>query len=158
MLTDLERRMLKSVVGLAVKTAGGQENAVNVNSRIGRAAAFSDYANPLLEDRHCPIDVAVELDQFNPEPLVLRAMARLTGHVLVALPEVAGSASPLGRVTGRALKEVGEVFSTLGRQLDDGVLTAVEDRRLERELDEAIEALVMLKLQARAVVEQGGRA
>lgn len=45
MLTDLERRALKSVVGHAVKTAGGQENCVNVTTRIQRAAAFSDYAN-----------------------------------------------------------------------------------------------------------------
>jgi hypothetical protein len=77
MLDDLERRALKSVVGHAVKLAGGQDNAVNVNSRIGRAAAFSDYANHALTDRHCPIDVAIEIDQFNAEPLILKTMARL---------------------------------------------------------------------------------
>ena len=157
MLTELERRALKSVVGLAVKTAGGQENAVNVTTRIHRAAAFSDYANVALEDRHCPIDVAVELDQFNAEPVILKAMARLAGHVLVKLPAATSSDQPLARISGRAMKEVADVFATLGQQLEDAVLTSVEGPLLDREIDEAVEMLLTLKLQARALIERGGR-
>jgi hypothetical protein len=157
MLSDLERRALKNVVGHAVKLAGGQENAVNVTSRISRAAAFSDYANAALEDRHCPIDVAIELDQFNVEPLILKTMARMTGQALIPLPRITASDTPLGRITGEAMKEVSDVFGTLGRQLEDGTLSAIEGPFLEREIDEAVEKLLALKLQARAVVERGSR-
>jgi hypothetical protein len=156
-LTDLERRALKAVVGLAVKSAGGQENAVNVTSRISRPAAFSDYANAAIEDRHCPIDVAVELDQFNAEPVILKAMARMAGHALVRLPAIAATDAPLARVSGRAMKEVADVFATLGRQLDDGVLDRAEGPQFDREVDEAVEMLLALQLQARAVIERGGR-
>lgn len=157
MLTDLERKALKGVVKLAVKEAGGQENAINVTTRITRAAAFSDYANPDLGDRHMPIDVAVELDQFNNKPTILSAMARMAGHVVVRLPEVVNANSALGRVTAEALKEVSDVFSTLGGQLADGVLTKVEGPYLESEIDQAIEKLLALKLQARAVMDGGGK-
>ena len=157
MLTELERRALKSVVGLAVKTAGGQENAVNVTSRISRHVAFSEYANPEIGDRHCPIDVAVELDQFNATPLILKAMARMTGHELIALPRVVGDDSPLGQISGAALKEVGEVFATLGKQLEDGKISRLEDQALNREIDEAVEKLLTLKLVAHAMVERKAR-
>ncbi len=157
MLSDLERKALKNIVGHAVKLAGGQENAVNVTSRISRAAAFSDYANLALDDRHCPIDVAVELDQFNPEPLILRTMARLAGQALIPLPRISTSDSPLGRVTGEAMKEVADVFATLGRALDDGTFTQKEEQRLEGEIDEAVEKLLTLKIQARAVADRGSR-
>jgi hypothetical protein len=64
---------------------------------------------------------------------------------------------PLGRITGEAMKEVSEVFSTLGRQLEDGTLSRIEGPQLEREIDEAVETLLALKLQARAVVERGNK-
>lgn len=157
MLSEIERRTLKTVVGHAVKTAGGQENAVNVNSRINRPAAFSDYANAALEDRHCPIDVAVELDQFNPEPLILKAMARLAGHAVVRLPAPTSSDMPLGRITGLAMKEIADVFGTLGTQLEDGTLTSAEGPLLSKEIDEAVEMLLTLKVQAQAIAARGGK-
>jgi hypothetical protein len=57
------------------------------------------------------------------------------------------------RGPAEALKEVGDVFSTLGEQLSDGTFTAVEDKHLGREIDEAIIKLLQLKAQAHAVVE-----
>lgn len=156
MLDELDRRLLKEVVGLAVRTAGGQENAVNVTTRINRPAAFSDYANKDLDNRQCPIDVALELDQFNPEPLILRTMARMAGHALVQLPRVAGGRLRLDRIVGQAMKETADVFARYGQMLDDGVLDAVEGPQFDREIDEAIEKLLALKLQARAVIDNKG--
>lgn len=82
-------------------------------------------------------------------------LARLVGCVLVKLPDVALSGSKLGRLTGQAMKETAEVFSTLGDALDDGKLSAKELAKLESEIDEAQERLEMLRHQARAEVAGG---
>lgn len=148
-MRPLFRTELKGVVKLAVVEAGGQENCANVSGRIRRAAAFSDYANPALDDRHIPLDVAVELDAFNGNGRILRAAAGLIGCVLVRLPEIALSGSRLGRVTAQAMKECAEVFSTLADVLDDGKVTSAELVDFEKEVDEAVGKLLRLKLQMR---------
>lgn len=154
MLSAMFRREIKGVVKLAVVEAGGQENCANVSTRIRRAAAFSDYANPALDDRHIPLDVAIELDAFNGNGRILRAAARCLGFVLVRLPEVALTGTRLGRITAQAMKECSDVFSRLGEALDDGEITPIELAQIDREIDEAVVKLVRLKMQARA--EAGG--
>ncbi|MET3925576.1 phage regulatory CII family protein [Devosia sp. 2618] len=154
-LTSMFRRELKGVVKLAVVEAGGQENCANVSGRIVRAAAFSDYANPVVDDRHIPLDVAVELDAFNGNGRIIKAAARMLGFVLVRLPEVINSGTKLGRVTAQAMKECADVFSRLGEVLDDGVITEDELPDFEREVEEAIVKLLALKMQARAEVVHG---
>jgi len=154
MIGPLFRRELKGVVKLAVVEAGGQENCANVSGRIRRAAAFSDYANPALEDRHIPLDVAVELDAFNGNGRILGAAAALIGFVLARLPEVALGESRLGKVTARAMKECAEVFSHLATMLEDERVVASELPAFEKEVDEAIAKLMRLKLQARAEAER----
>lgn len=153
MIGPMFRTELKGVVKLAVVEAGGQENCANVSGRIRRAAAFSDYANPAIEERHIPLDVAVELDAFNGNGRILRAAAALLGFVLVRLPEVAHGSSRLGRVTAQAMKECGDVFSRLGAVLEDEKISATELPEVEREVDEAIAKLMRLKLQVRTEME-----
>ncbi len=152
MLSHMFRTELKGVVKLAVVEAGGQENCANVSTRIKRAAAFSDYANPGIEDRHLPIDVALELDGFNGNGRIVGAMARALGFVTVRLPQVARSGTRLGRLTGQAMKETSDVFATLGDALDDHELSVAELANLETQIDEAQAKLEMLRLQARAEV------
>lgn len=154
-ITPLFRASLKGVVKLAVVEAGGQENCANVSGRIRRAAAFSDYANPALEDRHIPLDVAVELDSFNGNGRILSAAAALIGFVLVRLPDVALGESRLGKVTARAMKECADVFSHLAGMLEDDKVTTDELPAFEQEVDEAIAKLMRLKLQARAEAGRG---
>lgn len=154
-MNPLFRRELKGVVKLAVVEAGGQENCANISSRIRRPAAFSDYANLAVEERHIPLDVAVELDAFNGNGRLIRAAAGLLGFVLVRLPEVARGVTHLGRVTAQAMKECSDVFSRLAEALDDGHIDDAEMAGLEREIDEAIEKLVKLKMQVRAEAGEG---
>lgn len=149
-MNPLFRTELKGVVRLAVVEAGGQENCANVSGRIKRAAAFSDYANPSLDDRHIPLDVAVELDAFNGNGRILRAAAALLGFVLVRLPEVGSAFDKLGRISAQAMKECAEVFTHLAQVLDDGEVKPEELPEFEREVDEAIAKLIRLKLQMRA--------
>jgi hypothetical protein len=150
MLSAMFRRELKGVVKLAVVEAGGQENCANVSGRIHRPAAFSDYANPAIDERHIPLDVAVELDAFNGNGRIIGAAARALGYVLVQLPEIAKAGSRLGRVTAQAMKECADVFAQLGTVLEDDRITRAEVVTVEREIDEAIVRLVRLKLQVRA--------
>ncbi len=149
-MNPLFRTELKGVVKLAVVEAGGQENCANVSGRIRRAAAFSDYANAALDDRHIPLDVAVEIDAFNGNGRILKAAAALLGFVLFRLPEVALNGASLGKLTGKAMKECADVFSRLGDMMDDDRITHCELPGFEREVDEAIAKLVRLKMQVRA--------
>lgn len=150
MLKSMFRTELKGVVKLAVVEAGGQENCANVSSRIKRAAAFSDYANPAHDDRHIPLDVALELDAFNGNGRILKAAVAMLGFVMVRLPDVMLSGSKLGRVTAQAMKECSDVFSDMGEMLEDGKVTPRELAVFERDADEAIAMLARLKLQVRA--------
>lgn len=146
---DLDfRRGLKRVVKLAVHR-GGQEALASVSGRIRRAAAFSDYGNEDIPDRHMPIDVAVEVDLYNGRPLILTAMAKLLGCIVVSMPNVVLTGTKLGRLTGEAMRETGEVFSELGDILDDGKVTSDEVPGFENHVDDAIAKLVALKLQVR---------
>lgn len=156
MLSLTFRRELKGVVKMAIADAGGQENCANVSGRIKRHVAFSEYANLSLDDRHIPLDVAVEVDAFNGNGRIIGAAARMLGFVLVKLPHVAVSGSRLGRVTAQAMKETSEVFSTLGDALEDDVLSPPELADLEGHIDDAIVKLVKLKMQARLEVSGEG--
>lgn len=150
MLTDLERRNLKARVGMAVKLAGGQDNAANVSARIDRPATFSDYANPSVGNRHVPIDVAVEIDQFNGQPLIVGAAARMLGYELVHLPGTSRSMTALAL----SIKEGAEAIAAISEMIDEGARTPGPDReRIVREIDEAVRAF----LEARArVLDMGG--
>lgn len=153
MIAPMFRTVLKGVVKLAVVEAGGQENCANVSGRIKRAAAFSDYANPALEDRHIPLDVALELDAFNGNGRILKAAVAMLGYVMVRLPDVALGGSKLGRVTAQAMKECADVFSDMGQMLEDGKITPAELAVFEKDADEAIAMIMRLKLQVRAEME-----
>lgn len=146
------RRWLKKIVKGSVRKAG-QEALASISTRIQRAAAFSDYGNTELPDRHMPIDVAIEVDAYNGDQRIIEAMARLLGCIVVKLPASSLLGSKLGKLTGDAMREVGDVFSKLGEILDDRKITLAELGEFEREADEAIARIVALKLQVKAETE-----
>lgn len=154
-MSHLLRTRLKGVVRLAVTEAGGQENCANVSSRIRRAAAFSDYANPALDDRHIPLDVAVELDGFNGNGRIIGAAAAELGFLLVPVPQAPAGRAAMGREIARALKETSEVFVAMADALSDGRISSDDSRRVATEIDEALARLAGLKLQVAAEVEGG---
>lgn len=144
MVSKLERTKLKGVVRLAVKEAGGQENAANVSDRIKRAASFSEYANLELDDRQMPIDVAVEIDSFNGNHRILAAMAAMVGCFVVPMPGVAAADST---ETGllKVAKESTEAIAAGWAARADGAITANERAAVGKEIDEAIVALMALR-------------
>lgn len=153
MTTPMFRTELKGVVKLAIAQAGGQENAANVSSRIKRHSAFSEYANPEVAERVMPIDVAVEIDAFNGNALIVSAMARQLGYVVVAAPGVAHATSDIMALC-KIATESGEAVAAFGQARADGVITVAEAKTVRQQLHEAVVAF--LELDARlAQVEAG---
>jgi hypothetical protein len=141
---------------------GGQTEVVALGLTRGSQTDLSRFASTNDEHveitpRFAGIDVVLDLETACGEPLVSQYVARQTGHVLVKLPEGARDVTDLGRVTGRAMKEVGDVFSGMGQMLDDNVLASVESEQLVREIDEAIVMLVTIKLMAQAITKDSKR-
>lgn len=137
-LSDLQRRNLKSWVRTAVECAGGQVNAANVSGRIDRPESFSDYGNAEQPARHCPIDVAVDIDLFNGDPIITRHMAELLGYGLVKLPTPHTRGAVMGALA-RSIKEAADSISALSDVSADGheKCTKHIDRAI-REVEESI--------------------
>lgn len=152
----LRSAALKAATRRLVEACGGQESAALIPGMpISRHQSFSEAGNAAHPDRFLRIDVAAMMEADCGLPLVTAEMAKATGHVLVPLPAVAATDTPLGRITAQAMKETSEVFVRLGDFLDDGTLDSVEGSHLEREIDEAIVKLLALKAQARLVTKGG---
>ena len=136
---------LKATFRELVKLVGSETHAARLTrvsqQHVGRygnvTEEFSEY--------FAPIDVVADLEA-EVGPVVTRELARLCGHLLVELPHGAREIVDLGRVSGRAMKEVGDVFMGMGKALDDGVLDAAEGPQLMRDLDEALVMLATLRL------------
>jgi hypothetical protein len=143
---------LKSGTEALIEAAKGSRNAER-HTRVGHqhlskcASVDEEY-----EETFLTIDVVADVESVA-GPVITRELARLCGYGLGKLPVVSPANMTLSRIGGEAMKEVSEVFSTLGRQLEDGVFDRVEGPELEHEIDEAIEKLLTLKFQARAIAE-----
>lgn len=139
------RKLIETVGGLAFA-----EEATRV-----RKSKLSEYGQPHQEEVFMAADVIADLEAKAGDPVVTRALARISGHCLVALPSVAADENFVSRL-GHVSKDCGAVIGRLGDALgNDGIVTAQEVRRscLIQLTDEAIEQLVILRASALAVVE-----
>lgn len=145
--------LLKVVSGDLVQKAGRGPRAAE-KTRVGQQH-LSDCCSPepRNEEKFLPLDVIADLEAASGSPIVTAALAELSGHVLVKAPEIIRSGTKLGRLTGEALKEVGEVFSKLGQILDDDSIAFPEADAFDAEADQAIAKILALKLQVRAEAE-----
>lgn len=119
---------IKTATQMAVKAIGGVDPAAEA-SRVSRAR-ISEY-----QKRHSssviPVDVAVALDEFAQEPLILTVMAQHLGYVLVPVHVGEGHIpSSMELVAKRA----GDTMSTTVRIMADGVIDDAEAVELEAEL------------------------
>jgi len=142
--SDATYRALKAAARMAIREAGGLESAAAV-TRVERSS-LSRYEQPGA-DLFMPADVMLDLDAANGVPHLTRELARRLGHVLIELPRLDGT-GVWGRHLGDVAKECGEAIAVVGAALSvGGTITAEEVRGLDilREVDEAIERLVVLK-------------
>src|SRR5262245_50975056 len=96
--------------------------------------SISDYCNHNdLSQGFIAADVMVGLIRATGDARLLQLLADLVGYRIVPRPERAAG-QQLGRVTGQAMKETGEVFASYGEMLEDGTLSSVESTQLRKEI------------------------
>lgn len=119
---------IKTATQMAVKAIGGIDPAAEA-SRVSRAR-ISEY-----QKRHSssviPVDVAVALDEFAQEPLILTVMAQHLGYVLVPIHVGEGHIPKSMEMV--ALRS-GETMATTMRVMADGIIDDGEAVELEADL------------------------
>ncbi|MEJ5141352.1 hypothetical protein [Gluconobacter albidus] len=119
---------LKTATQLAVRAIGGIDAAAAV-TRVGRAR-ISEYQNR-NSTTTAPVDIAIVLDEFAQEPLILGAMAHAAGYTLTPLHLGHGDVAEI--MEGVACN-AGLTMATTVRVLADGIITPDEAADLSRDL------------------------
>ncbi|SHO65836.1 hypothetical protein SAMN02745172_02483 [Pseudoxanthobacter soli DSM 19599] len=137
------------------KACGGLEAAA-METRVDHSS-LGRYQSPAHEEVFAPIDVIADLEA-EAGPIVTRALARLTGHVLVALPPPAAGADPdwIAKLAAHA-QESSDLLAGIARALAvDGRISAdeVRDGGLRAACADAIAAVARID-HALARIEAG---
>lgn len=154
-LPDRDYQALKAATRQLVNSTGGSVAAAAVTRGDHQSMSRYGSAHPDNADRFMPIDVLADLESECEQPVLTRELARLSGHLLVPVPQVVRSGTSLGLKTAKALKETSEVFVALADGMGDGRLCARDAENIGREIDEALAKLVALKLQVQFEAESG---
>lgn len=157
-LTRTELAALKAATRRVIAAQGGQISAA-LDFNLAQCTV-SEYVNPKKLDRFIPIDRVALAERFTGKPFITAELARLSGHVLIELPQLDGD-DVWSRELGAIAKEAGEAMHALGEAIaQGGTVTAEEIRNLKivDELQDAIAALVHAKSMCEAVLkEEGGK-
>lgn len=140
-----------------VRATGGIDGGA-ATTRVARST-LAMYYDPFPESRGAartfmPVDVAADLEDACGEPILSRALAAITGHVLVRVDARKGD--PLARDFARIGKEAGELFAAYSTALaDDGKVSAREARRLIAETDDLVAAVMSARGDLLAKLDDG---
>lgn len=91
-----------------------------------------------------PIDVVADLERKSNDPIITRALARLSGHDLVRLPP-ATAKGPISSQLKKVFKESGELLVAGATALEDNKIDASEAPVVLKETEEALSSLVQLQ-------------
>lgn len=144
---------LKGAARQLVKRAGGQEAAAAV-SRV-RPQQYSIYGNPADEFacQHMPTDIVADLEAEIGEPVVTRALAAVTGHLVVRAPAASLGGCSM-QALGRLALENGQAVESTVTALAEGRSNFNVEGPVIGQIDEAIDAY--FELRARLLAGQGG--
>lgn len=146
-LSPANAAMLKRATHAALAAIGGADQAQNftrVSARDLRKCADHDVGNAA---RFVALDVASELDLAAREPIMARALARLSGCAVVRT-----DADPHARAI-HALKESGEAVSAIAGLVAGGAWGREAAKAARDEIRESIAALVALELELNRQIE-----
>ncbi|WP_439273568.1 phage regulatory CII family protein [Pseudochrobactrum sp. HB0163] len=154
--TEQQRRQLKAVVRRLLELAGGVTSFEHV-TRV-KAPALSKYGSPDDAAAHMPLDVAMDLMLDTGSNGILSAMAAMLGYKLVAL-EVQGQGAPLPDIADIAhvVRDNCNVVDAVSAALQDGKITADEEREISANIEKSVQELRILQRKAKAAA-QGGAA
>lgn len=144
---------LKAATKLAVTMAGGP-NAAAPFVRVA-ASHLSQYGNE-RETSHIPLDVALDLDSRNSDPVILRAYAGLLGYDIVKREAEKSEAQKIIAQAGEVAQQSGELVSETIKAAADGAFTPAEAKRIDGEAAELEQSLVKVRRSAHQVI--AGRA
>ncbi|MBF0889792.1 hypothetical protein [Gluconobacter cadivus] len=119
---------IKTATQAAINRIGSIDAAASV-VRVGRSQ-LSEYQSRNYT-AVVPVDVAIVLDEFAQEPLILGAMAHAAGYTLTPLNLGYGDVAEI--MEGVSLK-AGLTMATTIRVLADGIVTPEEAADLSRDL------------------------
>lgn len=140
--SDHDRERLKAATERSITRAGGPV-ALAALTRV-EAPALSKYKAPQEAGHFMPVDVAVDSDMAGGAPVILAAMATTLGYQVTPLPQSAPA--PLSTtMVGTLIRETGDVSATVLQALADGRLTPGERKTIAKEIDEALQAMWVLK-------------
>lgn len=126
-------------------------------TRVG-PSTLAAYYEPAPTKTHeltwMPVDVAADLEEACGQPHVTRALAAVSGHLLL---RVRGDrSSPLARDFARIAREAAELFARYEQALaDDGRVTPREAGAIVAETDELLAALMTARADLLAKAEEG---
>jgi hypothetical protein len=140
------RAFLKRAVRRAIHAMGGIAPGARATGRcksqVGRWHSINDDDLPTL-------DAALALDEMavasGGQAEILHAMAGELNHVAFQLPEMESGGDAITLQMAEATGEFGDVASALVEALRDGEVDAREQRRIAREIDEAMVKLAQLR-------------
>ena len=153
-LSEASYLLIKAHTRTLIKGCGGQVSAASL-TRVGHAS-MQRYGS-IESAEFMPADVTADLELELGTPVLSEAMARLSGHVLVKLPEVEHDGDMVRHI-GRLTKELSDVAGGVGTCLaDDGKVTRDEIKsiNLRKEIHDLIKAAVMLDHALEYIEEEG---
>jgi hypothetical protein len=134
----------------------GSQYAAAAETRV-RQQQLSNYVNTDAEfaEQFMPGDVKLDLETAIGRPVLTEAEAALQGYLLIRRPRGLEGEGALGRLTGKAMKENGDVITLLGHALEAGSVSRAAAQKLLPEIDEAITVLATLRAEAAAIAGEG---
>lgn len=139
--SDHDRARLKAATDRGIRRAGGGASLAT-QTRV-EAAVLSKYKAEHEAGHFMPLDVALDCDLAAGAPVILSTFASLQGYAVAPLDAKAAGYSP--NLVGNLIRETGEVSAVVLEAWADGKLTPRERQAIEKELDEAMAAMWLLR-------------
>ncbi len=142
---------LKAAVASLIERVGGITRAADLTGRSrSQLQRYSDDAEPDM----VPVDLVRTLETVAGETIVSGFLVREQGGVVLHLPRGSGEAA-LNIDFARVGERTSALFAEYARSLKDGKLSAKENGRLLRDLDEVLTAAAVMRARLQANREEG---
>lgn len=137
-------RHLKAATHALYAQFGGQDSA-SLFTRVSQQtlSRYSCFGDDNAE-RFAPIDVVADIETELGNPIVTRALAGLSDHLLIKRPVAVSTKSDNARELGVVAKECGEVVSAFAESVADDQITHEEAKRVRKEAMETMAVMAAL--------------
>lgn len=145
---------LTAVIHAAVKSAPSRLDLHTMSDLIGKPYTTLMCELSRQQGHKLGADMVLPLTLLSGSDAPLHFLAREAGGVFIRLPEAAETSADLICSLAESVREFGEYAAETARDFSDGDVTVEQLTRIEKEGDEAIEAILRVKKMARATHER----